>query len=60
MFDGWSTQGPVKLIFTVVRRRDLRQVTALIRKINPSLFFSVEDIRMTHAGVFPKDTTEKR
>jgi len=55
VFDGQGTRGPVKLIFTVVRRRDLRKVLSIIRAVSPSAFFSVEDIRAAHAGVFPKD-----
>lgn len=55
VFDGQGTRGPVKLIFTVVRRRDLRKVLSIIRTVSPSAFFSVEDIRAAHAGVFPKD-----
>jgi len=55
VFDGQGTRGPVKLIFTVVRRRDLRKVLSVIHTVSPSAFFSVEDIRAAHAGVFPKD-----
>lgn len=60
IFDGWGTQGPVKLVFTVVRRRDLKRVVHIIRSVSPTSFFSVEDIRMAHAGVFPKDTAKKK
>ncbi|MEN3184514.1 MAG: DUF2179 domain-containing protein [Atribacterota bacterium] len=56
IFDGWGTQGPVQLIFTVVRRKDLRRVVSIIQSISPTSFFSVEDVRMAHAGVFPKDS----
>lgn len=56
IFDGWGTQGPVQLIFTVVRRKDLRRVVNIIQSISPTSFFSVEDVRMAHAGVFPKDS----
>jgi uncharacterized protein YebE (UPF0316 family) len=60
MFDGEGTRGPVKLVFTVVHRRDLSRVTSIIRKISPYSFFSVEDVRSTHAGVFPQDTQRSK
>lgn len=60
VFDGQGTRGPVKLIFTVVPRKNLGQVIGIIHSISPSSFFSVEDIRTAHAGVFPKDLTKKK
>ncbi|MGQ9622174.1 MAG: DUF2179 domain-containing protein [Candidatus Caldatribacteriaceae bacterium] len=60
MFDGEGTRGPVKLVFTVVHRRDLSRVTSIIRKTSPYSFFSVEDVRSTHAGVFSQDTQRSK
>ena len=44
--------GPVKIIFTIIKRKDLNQVVLLIRNYNPTAFYSVEDIRDTNQGVF--------
>ncbi|WP_438316883.1 DUF2179 domain-containing protein [Candidatus Caldatribacterium sp. SIUC1] len=44
----------MKRIFTAVRRRDLRKVLSVIHTVSPSAFFSVEDIRAAHAGVFQR------
>ncbi|MCC6148211.1 MAG: DUF2179 domain-containing protein [Anaerolineaceae bacterium] len=55
--NGEGANGPVKLIYTIVKRKDLRQATDLIRQDHPNVFFSVEDIRSTEAGVFPNNQT---
>ena len=44
--------GPVKILFTIIKRKDLEQVALLIRIHNPTAFYSVEDIRDTSMGVF--------
>jgi uncharacterized protein YebE (UPF0316 family) len=43
--DAEGVNGPVKIIFAVIRREDLRDVLAHINKIHPHAFYSVEDIR---------------
>jgi uncharacterized protein YebE (UPF0316 family) len=48
-----GTTGPVQIIFTVVKRRDLEPVTALIRGFDPKAFYSVDEVQSAAAGVFP-------
>ncbi len=46
--------GPVKVIFTVVKRRDLKKALGLIRRFNPNAFYTIEDVRFfseTHPPV---------
>ena len=52
--EGKGIHGRVKLIFTVVRRKDLEQVTNIINESHSSAFYSVEDARSVVKGVFPK------
>jgi uncharacterized protein YebE (UPF0316 family) len=52
--DGMGANGPVKLIYTIVRRKDLPQVMAVIHQVVPKVFISVEEVRSTEAGVFPQ------
>lgn len=54
LFDGQGSKGPVKMIFTIVKRKDVSTVRALIREVNPNAFYSIEDIRIANQGVFPK------
>jgi len=48
-----GAQGPVTIVFTVVKRQDLPHVVEIIKEFNPHAFYSVEDIRHANEGVFP-------
>lgn len=50
---GEGISGPVSILFTLVRRRDLERATELVRTLNPRAFFTVEDVRQAAEGVFP-------
>ena len=52
--DGEGAQGPVKLLYTVVQRRNLEMVKNIIQTVSPGTFFSVEEVRSAQSGVFPK------
>jgi uncharacterized protein YebE (UPF0316 family) len=52
--DGEGRTGPVKIIFTVIKRKDLPQLLDLLRREYPKAFFSVEDVRMVEEGIFPR------
>lgn len=51
-----GAMGPVKMIFTIVKRKNVEEVIQLITLYNPNAFFSVEDIRDTGQGVFSGNT----
>lgn len=51
--DGEGATGPVKLVFAVVKRKHLKEVTRIIHSVYPSAFLTVEDLRSTEEGVFP-------
>lgn len=55
--DGRGATGPVQIIFTVVRRKQLPQVIALIQHFDPRAFFSVDDVQSASQGVFPQAKT---
>lgn len=54
IIDGHGAKGPVKIIFTIMKRKDIEAIRQLIERHNPSAFYSIEDIRMANQGVFPK------
>jgi uncharacterized protein YebE (UPF0316 family) len=43
--------GPVQLIFTVCRRRNLQEVITLIKRFNPRAFYTIEDVRFVQENV---------
>ena len=54
IMDGHGAKGPVKIIFTIIKRKDIDLVRDIIREFNPNAFYSIEDIRVANQGVFPK------
>ncbi len=44
--------GPVKMIFTIIKRKNVQTVVKLIREFNPTAFYSIEDIKNANQGVF--------
>jgi len=42
-------QGPVMAIFTIVKRKRLPEVVALIRRYNSNAFYTIEDVRFASA-----------
>jgi len=51
--DGQGAAGPVKLIYTIVRRKDLADVVSIIHQTHPKAFLSIEEARSTQEGIFP-------
>lgn len=55
--DAQGAVGPVKMIFSIVKRKNIQQVAVLIRKHNPTAFYSIEDIKDISQGVFTSKQT---
>lgn len=55
--DAQGAIGPVKMIFTIIQRKNVQAVINLISKYNPSAFYSVEDIKNISQGVFKKGSS---
>jgi len=53
--DGWGAEGPVNVIFVVIRRWHQATVAEMIRRITPGAFYSVEEVRAVSGGVYPAD-----
>lgn len=51
--EGEGTKGKVNLIYTVVKRRNVEQVLAIIHELKPNAFVAIEEVRSTEKGVFP-------
>jgi uncharacterized protein YebE (UPF0316 family) len=50
---GQGATGAVQLIFTVVPRRELRRVLAILEEFDPEVFYSVDALQSAAAGVVP-------
>jgi uncharacterized protein YebE (UPF0316 family) len=51
--DGHGTSGQVKVVFTIVQRREVRSVVEIIKKFNPQAFYSIEEVGLVEKGIFP-------
>jgi len=54
VLEATGSTGKVKIIFTIIKRKNLKSVVENINKFNPKAFYSVEDVRNVNEGVFPK------
>lgn len=52
--DAKGVMGPVKLIFTIVHRRDVDDVVRLINEFDSDAFYTISDVRFVNEGVFPR------
>ncbi|MFN8153168.1 MAG: DUF2179 domain-containing protein [Bacteroidia bacterium] len=52
--DGQGSKGPVKILLTIVKRKDIALIRDLIKQHQPEAFYSIEDIRTVSKGVFPR------
>jgi uncharacterized protein YebE (UPF0316 family) len=51
--DGHGTSGEVKVVFTIVHRREAPSVVESIKKFNPQAFYSIEEVGFVERGIFP-------
>jgi len=51
--DAQGATGDVKIIFTVIKRKDVDDVVGMINHFNPKAFYSMEEVRTASEGVFP-------
>ncbi len=57
--DAEGLKGPVKIIFTVIRRENLQMVITMIKRLNPNAFYSIEDIRSVEEAMFPSQHSQR-
>ena len=50
---GHGASGPVDIIMTVIRRKQLANVVAIIEQFDPDAFYVVDELQGTSAGIFP-------
>lgn len=43
--DARGETGPVKLLFTIVKRKKVAEVINIIKRFNPNAFYTIEDVR---------------
>jgi uncharacterized protein YebE (UPF0316 family) len=51
--DAQGATGGVKIIYSIIKRQDLKNVVEIIKKFNPHAFYTVEDVKFVSEGIFP-------
>ncbi len=51
--DGYGTLGKIKVIFTIVPRREVKKVVQFVKRFNPNAFYTIEEVSFVEKGVFP-------
>jgi uncharacterized protein YebE (UPF0316 family) len=51
--EGEGISGLVKIIFTIIKRKNLPEIIKLINKHNPKAFYTVERVQMANEGIYP-------
>ncbi|MDD4483072.1 MAG: DUF2179 domain-containing protein [Methanoregula sp.] len=54
VMNGEGKTGPVKMVFTIIKRKDLNNVVAIIKQFHPRAFYSIEEVKSVAEGVFPE------
>lgn len=49
--DGQGSQGPVRIVLSVIRRKELDRVLCLARRFDPKVFYSVDDLHSAAESV---------
>jgi uncharacterized protein YebE (UPF0316 family) len=52
-FSARGVQGRVRLLYMVIKRRDLNQLLKYIKDHDPKAFITIEDVRAVNEGFFP-------
>jgi uncharacterized protein YebE (UPF0316 family) len=45
--------GPVRVILSIVKREDVPHYLSIVNRFQPHAFFSVQNVRLVHEGIFP-------
>lgn len=55
--DAEGSTGKVKIIFTIIKRKDIPHVTSIINHFNPNAFYTIEELKAVNRGIFkPKES----
>ena len=55
--DAQGSSGEVHIIYTVIKRKKLKEVLDIINTCNSKAFYSIEDARGVNMGIFPRQRT---
>jgi uncharacterized protein YebE (UPF0316 family) len=52
LVDGEGAKGKVKLIFSIIRRKEIQGFVSTVHQYNPNAFYTIEEVKSSSEGVF--------
>lgn len=49
--DGQGSRGPVTLIFSSIKRKEVKTFIEVVNQYNPNAFYTIEDVKMVNEGI---------
>ncbi|MCJ7579483.1 MAG: DUF2179 domain-containing protein [Candidatus Aminicenantes bacterium] len=53
--DAHGNRGEVKIIYMIIKRQVIPELTKEIERFNPRAFYTIEDVQFVNAGIFPSE-----
>ncbi|MHB1119484.1 MAG: DUF2179 domain-containing protein [Bellilinea sp.] len=50
-----GAQGPVTVIYTIIKRKNIQTVVTIIHSLHPRAFLSIEEVATAQEGIFPPE-----
>lgn len=57
--DATGRFGPVKVVYSIINRKDLTDIINLIDQHNPNAFYSIEEVKQVQEGVFRQNKRKR-
>lgn len=51
-----GSRGDVKIIFSIIKRTDTKKYISIINSYDPSIFYSIEDVKSVKEGIFRQNS----
>ena len=51
--DAHGSTGPVQIVFTVIKRKQLEEVILIVKRFDPRAFYSINELQSAAQGIFP-------
>ncbi|MBK7029111.1 MAG: DUF2179 domain-containing protein [Bacteroidales bacterium] len=52
LVDGEGAKGKIKIIFSIIRRKEIQGFVQTVHEFNPTAFYTIEDVKSSNEGVF--------
>lgn len=56
--DAIGAKGPVKVLFSIIRRKDIPAFLDILNQYNPHAFYTIEEVKAVNEGVFRKNADQ--